>query len=239
MSERWTKDEMLAFEKDLLGFYVTGHPLDGYRNTILSEAKVRSYLELEELPTGKDKKYEFIAFVSSAAVKYTKSKGLPFAILMTEDLQASGEVLVWNDVYEKTDRSLLAVGSVIRIQASIDVDARTETRRLVASAIRPCWIDPKAKPLKKKLERFRGVLPGGLEGAPNGEGAMLNLYLISGRTTDDELCSIRDLLVANRGDTPVRLTIRTSCGDVQVLRAGDAFKVARSPELEDALARWM
>ncbi|MFT5189906.1 MAG: DNA polymerase-3 subunit alpha, partial [Verrucomicrobiales bacterium] len=100
--EKWTQDEILAFEKELLGFYVTGHPLDSFRNTILSKASVRSYLDLEELPTGKDKKQNFIAFVSSAAIKYTKAKGLPFAILITEDLYASAEVLVWNDVFEKT-----------------------------------------------------------------------------------------------------------------------------------------
>ena len=153
--EQWTKDEMLAFEKELLGFYVTGHPLDSYRNTILSKASVRSYLDLEELPTGKDKKQNFIAFVSSATIKYTKAKGLPFAILITEDLYASAEVLVWNDVFEKTDRALLSTGAVIKLQAAIEVDSRTESRRLVASSIFPCRIDPNAQPIKKKLERYQ------------------------------------------------------------------------------------
>ncbi len=238
--EAWTKDEMLAFEKDLLGFYVTGHPLDSYRNTILSKARVRSYLELEELPTGKEKKHEFVAFVSTATVKYTKSKGLPFAILMTEDLQASAEVLVWNDVYEKTDRSLLVTGSVIQLQASVDVDSRTETRRLVASAIRPCRIDRNARPLKKKLERYQASGGGSAAAeALNPPDPALTLYLTSGRTTDEDLHSIRDILSANRGETPVHLTIRTSTGEVQVLRAGDQFRVQRTPELETALASWM
>lgn len=237
--ENWTKDEILAFEKDLLGFYVTGHPLDSYRNTILSKASVRSYLELEELPTGKDKPQNFVAFVSSATVKYTKAKGLPFAILITEDLQASAEVLVWNDVYEKTDRTLLATGAVIRMQACVEVDSRTETRRLVAQKIAPCRIDPNARPLKKKLERYQATSNGTATEPQAVADPALMLYLASGRTSDAELHSIRDILVANRGETPVRLTIRTSRGTETLLRVGDQFRVKRSPELEHALASWM
>ena len=237
----WTKDEMLGFEKELLGFYVTGHPLDSYRNTILSKARVKSYLEIEELETGKDTKHEFMAFVSTAAIKYTKAKGLPFAILLTEDLHASAEVLVWNDVFEKTSRELLVAGAVIRLTASIDIDSRTETRRLVATAIGPCRIDPNARPLAKKLERYQQSQASGaadFEFVPPPPDALM-LYLIIGRTTDKDLEAIKELLVANRGNTPVRMTVRTAHGKEAMLTPDEAFKVSRTPQLEAALASWM
>ncbi len=236
--EEWTKDEMLAFEKDLLGFYVTGHPLDAYRNTILSKASVRSYLEMEELPAAKDRKLEFVSFVSSAAIKYTKSKGLPFAILITEDLHASAEVLVWNDVFEKTDRQLLETGAVIRITAHIDLDSRTETRRLVAASIRPCRIDPNAKPLAKKLKHYEQA-GGATDTLPPSPAEVLTLYLASGRTTDHDLKTIHSILVANQGDTPVHLHIRTQHGGQARLKAAKNLRVRKTPELEAALAAWM
>lgn len=242
VEETWTKDEILTYEKDLLGFYVTGHPLDSYRNTILSKAKARSYLDLEELEVGKDRRnqitHEFIAFVSSAQIKYTKAKGLPFAILITEDLHASAEVLVWNDVFEKTDRESLVSGAVIRIVAAVEVDSRTETRRLVASQITPCRINPTARPIKNKLERYE-KLGGNADDLVQYNPALM-LYLTSGRTTDEDLHSIKDILsTANRGETPIHLTIQTAQGEVKLVRAGDQFRVKRSPELESALASWM
>ena len=237
--KQWRVDEILAFEKDLLGFYVTGHPLEPYRDTILGEPHLRSYLELKELPAGKDEQYEFIAFVSSAAIKFTRTKSLPFAVLTTEDLQASAEVIVWNDVLENTDRSLLATGAVIRLRATLDVDSRTETRRLVASAVEPCPIHPGRRPLEKELDRFpRAAGENGSEAVKPPESALM-LRLTSGRTTDSDLRSIREILRANRGETPVCLMIRTSGGRVEWLRAGDEFRVAQTPELENALAVWM
>ena len=66
------------------------------------------------------------------------------------------------------------------------------------------------------------------------------LYLTSGRTTDEDLHSIKDILsTANRGETPIHLTIQTAQGEVKLVRAGDQFRVKRSPELESALASWM
>ena len=79
----WTKDEMLIFEKDLLGFYVTGHPLDSYRDAI-NAGKFENIGDVPAMrPCGKA--HVFAGILGEVAVKYTKREGKPFAIALVED----------------------------------------------------------------------------------------------------------------------------------------------------------
>lgn len=127
----WTQAEKLAYEKDLLGFYVTGHPLEEYR-TVLESGKYTSIEALGELD---DKATVRIA--GSLAVvekKFTKKDGKPFAVLVVEDLTGNIEVMVWNETFAKHGGAL-EQGNVLSVGARLD--KRGETVRLVASEISP------------------------------------------------------------------------------------------------------
>ena len=81
--EEFSKPERLAIEKELLGFYVTGHPLDDYRYAIY-KGKFRHLAELDQLTPRQ--RYKFAGFVESVDTRYTKRDNKPFAILTLEDL---------------------------------------------------------------------------------------------------------------------------------------------------------
>ena len=89
--QAWSQSEKLAFEKELLGFYVTGHPLDEYRS-VLESGKFTPIVSLGEQD---DKSQVRIAgALVSVEKKFAKKDGKPFAIVTLEDLTFSLYVAV-------------------------------------------------------------------------------------------------------------------------------------------------
>ena len=125
----WTKDEMLVFEKDLLGFYVTGHPLDAYREAI-TNGSFESIGEIAAMKPG-GKAHIFAGILGDVAVKYTKREGKPFAIAIVEDFSGQAEVMFWSETYTKRSE-MLVKGKVIVLKAKIELDQISETNRLTA-----------------------------------------------------------------------------------------------------------
>ena len=95
--------EKLAFEKELLGFYVTGHPLDEYRPALESgKYTCRSHTLGEQ----EDKSTVTIAgALTSVEKKFTKKDGKPFAVVMLEDLTGSLEIMIWSEAFAEVRRS--------------------------------------------------------------------------------------------------------------------------------------
>src|SRR6202043_1793537 len=92
----WTEHEKMSYEKELLGFYVTGHPLDAYA-AVLSEGKYQTITSLNELPDRAS--FKIAGAIVQVDKKFTKKEGKPFAVVFLEDLTATLEVVLWNEVY--------------------------------------------------------------------------------------------------------------------------------------------
>jgi DNA polymerase-3 subunit alpha len=127
----WTTAEKLAFEKELLGFYVTGHPLDDYRSAL----EKPGITAIGKLGEQEDKSTVTIAGALTAVDrKFTKKDNKPFAIVVLEDLTASLEVMIWSEAYTKS-QLLLAVGNVVSITGRLD--RREEAPRVSANEVKP------------------------------------------------------------------------------------------------------
>ena len=126
----WTLGEKLGYEKELLGFYVTGHPLNAYRDLI----EGGTYLSISELQLQEDKTTIRVAgSISSFEKKHTRKDGKPFAVLTLEDFTGSVEIVVWSDVYARAAKHI-DKGKIVAIIGRFD--KRDETLRLVASEIK-------------------------------------------------------------------------------------------------------
>ncbi len=127
----WSTAEKLGHEKDLLGFYVTGHPLDAHREIIERGA----YLRLSDLGDQDDKEMVKIAgSISAFEKKFTRKEGKPFAILTLEDFTGAVEVMVWGEVYAKTAKEI-DKGKIVAITGKLD--KREDSVRIVANEIGP------------------------------------------------------------------------------------------------------
>ena len=162
------KSQRLAFEKEMLGLYVSDHPLKGV------EGQLRRYSdcsidELRELGEGEMRTVGGV--VTSLVRKYTK-KGELMATFCLEDLQASIDAWMFPRTHQEYG-SLLADDAVVCVKGRID--AREEPHKLVVMEIKPVElsatealhleVDPNTLD-EKRIGQLRAVLnehPGSAE----------------------------------------------------------------------------
>ena len=103
-SEEYELKEILEFEKDTLGFYVSGHPLDDYRG-VMDELDYTLSSEVEEI---KDGSYAiFIGKVEEIEKKVSK-KGNAFGIVSLMDFHGNIEIMLFADKLEQLQEMNLA-----------------------------------------------------------------------------------------------------------------------------------
>ena len=216
-TEEWSKDERLAHEKELLGFYVTGHPLDKFRNVIDSEKYQRLGLVDElELVNARDR-FPFAGMVRSLEAKVTKA-GKPFGVMVLEDFTGSAEIMLWGETFVPArEAGLIDPGKIIKLKCAAQVDDRTGGRRLTGYEI--CELKPK---------RSASTSKGPLE-----------LMLWTTRHSERDLDRILEVLTAHPGSTPVLLHFQNSSGRRVSVAVRESLSVKRCAALEAALDRWI
>jgi DNA polymerase-3 subunit alpha len=111
----WTDKEKLAGEKELLGFWVTGHPLDRYEDKI-AELATHDTSSLEGLGKGIEVK---LCGVLTGITRKRNKEGKPWAATMLEDRIGAVEALVFATSYERLaaevleDQAVLVTGLVL------------------------------------------------------------------------------------------------------------------------------
>lgn len=214
----WPKEERLDTEKELLGFYLSGHPLDAYRGIIDADMYTRIGL-VEDLDlSDRRKRHRLAGMVKHIEHKVTKA-GKPFGVIHLEDFTGTKEVLAWSETYSPArEEGLLEPGSVIRLMANIQEDDRNPDSRRISGS---------------KIEGLAGKRVTGADKKA------LNITLWTSKNDESDLLEIRDILKRNPGKTSVLIHIQNSMGDRATLAASDSFLVRKSDSLEMALAKWM
>lgn len=114
----WSSHEILSYEKELLGFYVTGHPLDTYRGALECAKKHHVKIaDIRQLPEGASVR-KMAGMLLTVEKKLTKADSKPYATVIVEDFTGAVEASVWNEVVLKCSESL-KVGNVVSILAQI------------------------------------------------------------------------------------------------------------------------
>ncbi|MGI8889856.1 MAG: DNA polymerase III subunit alpha [Chthoniobacterales bacterium] len=220
----WTDQETLAYEKELLGFYVTGHPLDDYAG-VLASGKYQNIVSLGELEDRAS--FAIAGAITQVDRKFTKKEGKPFAVVFLEDLTGVLEVVLWNEAYVPVALAL-EPGKVIAIRGTLD--KRDDNVRATAQ---------KVKVLK----------PDRLSGSPDHaqkttdtprvreESAIILRF--GAETVAEELRRVREILLSSPGAQPVILLLSLGEGKTMQIETGDGCRVAFSPMLERQLAAWL
>jgi DNA polymerase-3 subunit alpha len=200
----WPQHELLAAEKELLGFYVTGHPLTPYA-PILEKYLLHDSQTAKELPprtltrTG--------GMIAAVQQGMSKKSGKPYAMITLEDLKGTMSLLCFNENYDKY-RELLTVGTALGVIGEV---SNEEDR-------------PKIFP----QELFR------LEEAPRRFTNQVHLRLFTAHLTPDRIEAARDLVAAHRGKCPLFLCLRTPGGEAVFIETHQNFAVTPSLELQKA-----
>ena len=145
----YSKEDLLAFEKEVLGFYISGHPLEEYeeqwKNGISHVTTDFLPVEEGELPKVHDGERAIVGgMITAKTMKATKTNKM-MAFLNVEDLVGNVEVIVFPRDYEK-NAALLNVDSKVfvsgRISAEEDKASKLILEKIVPFAVasKELWI---------------------------------------------------------------------------------------------------
>ncbi len=169
----WDKRTRLAFEREMLGLYVSDHPLNGLEH-VLSAERTTTIAGLSERGEGASGSTQLICGLITQVQRRQTKQGNIWASMVVEDLDAAINVSVFPKVYEQVANELLP-DSVVRVKGRVNV--RDEVVELHADSVtsldvnsdvaRPVVIQLKeARCTPGVVERLRTVLtahPGGTE----------------------------------------------------------------------------
>ncbi len=111
----WTPQEKLSSEKELLGYYITGHPLDQFADRV-PDLRTHTVTGLEGLAKGVEVK---LCGIITGLQRKRNREGKPWAVMQLEDLDGSIEALAFTTVYESVapllveDRPVMIRGLVL------------------------------------------------------------------------------------------------------------------------------
>ncbi len=207
----WDKAERLAFEREMLGLYVSDHPLRGLE-VALRRAADRSVAALAEEDTVPDGTTVTLAGILSGVQRRVTRQGRPWASATLEDLDGAVEVMFFPNTYELVGQ-YVAEDAVVAVRGR--VDRREEAPRLMASDLGV----PDLTTTTPAAPAFPGPLV---------------LSLAPHRCTTPLVQRLWDLLARHPGDTEVQVELVN--GAKRTLLALGPQCVTVSPALLAALA---
>ncbi|MGH7840380.1 MAG: DNA polymerase III subunit alpha [Candidatus Binataceae bacterium] len=159
----WPRKELLDYEKETLGFYITAHPLDKYER----ELRRLGRLTTADLPSAPDGSRVQLAGVVQAVKLKNNKAGKRYATFSLEDREGVAECIVWPEAYQKYEtiigglepvvvRGKLDVGDE---RAQIIVDELIALEIALTEAVREVRIRaPRAQMANGDLERLKELL---------------------------------------------------------------------------------
>ena len=175
----WDKAVLLNFEREMLGLYVSDHPLFGVEHILASAAEV-SIAELQTDQVADGQSVTVAGILSSVTRRMTKD-GKPWAQVTLEDLEGAVEVLFFPSSYAQVGMQI-AEDAIVVVKGR--VDSREDTIRLIGSDV---------------------SVPDLSEG-PRGP---IVLQIPPGRCTPPVVERLREVLAGHPGTTEVHLELVT------------------------------
>jgi DNA polymerase-3 subunit alpha len=198
----WPQSELLSNEKELLGFYITGHPLTPLA-PILERYTLANSKTATALPGRSMTRIGGI--VTAVQQGMSKKSGKPYAMVTLEDLEGSFAMLCMNENYDKY-RHLLEVNKPLLIVGEVNNDEAP----------------PKIFPVE--------VMP--LEDAPKKFTKQVHLRLNAVHLNEQKLNEIFELTGRFPGKCPLFLRIRQPGGEIVYIETHDRYFVAPSREFQ-------
>ena len=197
----WDKGVLLAHERDMLGLYVSDHPLIGMETALaqISDRSIASVLVDENL----DGAVVTLGGLVTAVQRKTTKKGSAWAIITLEDLEGTIELMVFPQSYASFG-ALLVEDSILVIRARVD---RTDDDGLRAVALEISAPD--------------------LSAAPSGP---VRLSLAASRCVPPLVARLKAVLAEHPGTTEVQLHL-TGGTTTTVMKLDDQYRVTPTPSL--------
>ena len=204
----WTEKRRLSMEKEALGLYITGHPMDAYA----AEADTfATHNTLDLLQLKREAEVHIAGIAASAKVIVTKAKQQKMAFVQFEDRFGSVELTVFPRTFEKTEHLLMDSDQPLLVKAKIDdVDRSEGIVKLIADDIR------------------------GLAEVRESETSRVTFCFEAGEASEAEIKRLMAVLAKHPGSARTRVRIQAEVGSsVEIVLPG-AYDVRASAAMMEA-----
>jgi len=199
----WDKKTLLAMEREMLGLYVSDHPLSGMEQVLASLADMPiAALASDDRADGQ--MVTVAGLVTSVQRKTTRAKGEPWAIVTLEDLAGSVEVMCFPQLYASVG-VVLAEDVLVVVRGRIEKGDEGQPRIRAMEITAPSISDPAAS-------------------------GPVAIHLDVARCTPPVVDRLRDVLGSHPGTVEVHLHLRNG-GTTTVLSIDERLRVVPSPAL--------
>lgn len=203
--EEWSLQERLQREKDLLGFYISGHPLDKFWR----ETEFFSNLDWTDPDTYmKNKQIAAPAVVAKVKPHLTRTKQL-MAFVTFEDKFGSFEGVVFPNVFEKYNM-FLQVGEMVFVSGRVD-EQMENSFKIICDEILPL------REIRNRLVKF------------------LKIEIDTQQISKEKVDKLYDLIRGFPGSIPLVFEVRTNGSGEGLLVKSRRYKVMLSDEFLDLL----
>ncbi len=168
----YTEKEILSMEKEMLGIYISGHPLEKYRkqieestniNTIQIEEAIEQLSTNGECELSDGKEVKFAGVITKIKKKFTKSNKI-MAFVTVEDLYGSCEIIVFESCYNKCG-SILMEENLIAVDGRISIKDETDIT-IIANTISELKLATK-KHIEISIDNLSDIQKSRFKGAMN------------------------------------------------------------------------
>lgn len=204
----WDDKELLSYEKELLGFYVTGHPIDQYAS-VIETFQIDDLASMSQLEDGMGTRVGGI--VTTVDIKRSKRDNRPWAIVTLENRESEVECMVFADAYQQygdrlvPEMPVLVEGNMTRRDG--DEQAKLSVERVID--------------LKEAPERLA---------------AEIHIRITERKTDRQTLQRIHDICAEYPGDTLLIICAICEGGELAFVQS-NKLKVLNTAEFREALTR--
>jgi len=187
----WPEMLRLNYEKEALGFYISGHPLARYEKELTALANTTSQ-EIQETP---DRTKVRLGGIVMQVDLINTRKGERMAFVTLEDMSGQVEVIVFPEAY-RAGQELLVKDQALLVEGEVTVDEKASgiARKIIAGRIAALDQAAEAMPVRQIL-----------------------LHLSGGRQSEETLLQVKGLLERHAGEVPVFLRLHLPNQGVAVL----------------------
>ncbi len=197
----WDDREKLQLEKEVLGFFLSSHPLEAYRHEI-RRLKLHTFEECKNFGNQTNVR---VAMIIPDFKPYMTKKGDMMAFCTGEDMTGIGEVTMLPNVYAKA-------GELLEQDSPLLVEGRIDMREEL----------PEDAPKQAKILAEKVTL---LSKAVSGSDQPVPVWARADKITDERLDRLKDIIKKFPGETPILLHLVTPESVIQ-LRLGNGWRVA-------------
>ncbi len=202
-TEAWSAAERLGYERDLIGFYSSGHPLDDHRET-WERCRTLNIADVQDADVDSE---QVVVGLITAYRSIISRRGSPMAFGVIEDYTGSCEFVAFEE-------SLSRVSGVVDVNRVVGLTGVVQRRRR--------GNDPKSTHRQLALSLARAP-----EDLHEREISNIHIQLTAEADSEDRLCELRSLMVNSNGPCPVFLHVSMPDGsNGHVIRAGDQLTIA-------------